>query len=549
MKDHDSAGPGSDRAAADLADRDSVSDSWGRAAAYDAYADGLHTYALGGLRNHEAAASAVYCAFIAADHHVAHLGDADMLRPWLYAITRHYCRQGKLPRLGLTPASGGSSWELGESGEKDRVMAGLERSLLAAELASLDWPDTAGMQTAHREVLELSVRHGLESRAVGLILARPAEESFELLAQAWTELERSLATIALLRTTREHCAQLASLAAEWNGRLTARTREPLVAHVDTCSHCQYYLHTVIGSPQAPTILPHVAAPGALRPRSSATSSTPRRARPAVKARSPGRLAAFDPWGFPDVGEGGLRAGGESGGGPGEAGPGVAGSGATGSGVAEDVAGGGGGSAPAWRQVTDRPREAGRRGTGPAGRDAAVSPEAIAAALDGPPSRSARHTTEGKASSRSDRRARSAVAVAAAASPGRRPGWARFGRGRPVGRSGGGRLGRLGSAGLGDAGSASPVARSARAFRRGRRGLADGVTTSVGSVREAVPDAGPAPEQTNRHRKSGIRTLGGSVMLLQRGRGGPHGVRPPGVVRAEPHHAVRRPRGRRLRAGS
>src|SRR6185312_2527905 len=108
------------------------------AAAYDAYADGLHTYALGGLRHQEAASSAVYCAFVAADHHVAHLGDAEMLRPWLYAITRHFCRTGKLPRLRLASPSSGSgsgsgSGSASASAPKDAAMADLERTLLAAE--------------------------------------------------------------------------------------------------------------------------------------------------------------------------------------------------------------------------------------------------------------------------------------------------------------------------------------------------------------------------------------------------------------------------------
>lgn len=307
MKDHDS-NAGDPLDPADPVNRDSVSDSWGRAAAYDAYADGLHTYALGGLRNHEAAASVVYCAYIAADHHVAHLGDAEMLRPWLYAIARHYCRAGNLPRMRLAPSAAGrsqvsrppgtSAKDAAKDAAKDRALADLERSLLTAELASLDWPDTDGLTAAHREVLELSVRHGMESRAVGLILGKPAAESFELLSAAWHELERSLAATALLRTTREHCPDLATLAAGWNGRLTAQRREPLVAHVDACSRCQFHLHKVVGAPQAPSILPHVSAPKELRERvlGDLLDTTPDRA--AEKAAIAGRLTRFDALGFP-----------------------------------------------------------------------------------------------------------------------------------------------------------------------------------------------------------------------------------------------------------
>ncbi|MEY9859022.1 DNA-directed RNA polymerase specialized sigma24 family protein [Catenulispora sp. GAS73] len=293
MKDHDSNAT-DPRDPADPVNRDSVSDSWGRAAAYDAYADGLHTYALGGLRHHEAASSAVYCAFVAADHHVAHLGDAEMLRPWLYAITRHYCRAGKLPRLRLTASSAPVP------APKDAAMAELERTLLSAELASLDWPDTDGLSAAHREVLELSVRHGMESRAVGMMLGKPAAESFEVLSGAWHELERSLAALALLRTSRSHCPDLAALAEGWSGRLTAQRREPLVAHVDACSRCQYHLHKVIGAPQAPSILPHVPAPKELRERvlGDLLDSSPEKA--AEKTAIATRLTRFDQSGFPAI---------------------------------------------------------------------------------------------------------------------------------------------------------------------------------------------------------------------------------------------------------
>ncbi|MEY9933440.1 DNA-directed RNA polymerase specialized sigma24 family protein [Catenulispora sp. GP43] len=299
MKDHDSNAT-DPLDPADPVNRDSVSDSWGRAAAYDAYADGLHTYALGGLRHHEAAASAVYCAFVAADHHVAHLGDAEMLRPWLYAITRHYCRAGKLPRLRLAASPAAGSASVVAPAAKDASMAELERTLLSAELASLDWPDTDGLTAAHREVLELSVRHGMESRAVGMMLGKPAAESFEVLSQAWHELERSLAALALLRTSRSHCPDLAALAAGWSGRLTAQRREPLVAHVDACSRCQYHLHKVLGAPQAPSILPHVPAPRELRERvlGDLLDSTPEKA--AEKAAIATRLTRFDPFGFPAI---------------------------------------------------------------------------------------------------------------------------------------------------------------------------------------------------------------------------------------------------------
>jgi len=166
-------------------------------------------------------------------------------------------------------------------------LASLERSLRRAEFHSLEWPESEGLAPAHREILELTIRHGLDSQGLGLVLGlgqtgrvltgsgtgagfgggvigSVGSQGFGVLADAWRELERSLAAVAVAKASREHCAQLAELTFGWSGRLNATLRAPLTDHVDGCTRCQHYLHTVIGTPAAPTILPFVAAPRALR---------------------------------------------------------------------------------------------------------------------------------------------------------------------------------------------------------------------------------------------------------------------------------------------
>jgi len=106
-------------------------------------------------------------------------------------------------------------------------------------------------------------RSAAPTSTAGLV-GSAGSQGFGVLADAWRELERSLAAVAVAKGSREHCAQLAELTFGWSGRLTATLRAPLTDHVDGCPRCQHYLHTVIGTPAAPTILPFVAAPRALR---------------------------------------------------------------------------------------------------------------------------------------------------------------------------------------------------------------------------------------------------------------------------------------------
>ena len=249
-------------------------DGWGRAAAYDAYADGLHTYALWYLRDHDAAADAAYCAFVAADRNHTNLQQPEAIQPWLYALLRRECRlRAAEGSAAPTPVSGRlrpKPDSLGESGVSASLLQ-LEDNLRRAEYQSLAWAEAEGLAPAHREVLELTIRHGLDSRGLALVLGlregaaglAPAR-GFGLLADAWRELERSLAAAAVAASGRDKCAQLAELTFGWSGKLNATLRAPLTEHVDRCSRCQHYLHTVIGTPSAPTILPFVAAPRALR---------------------------------------------------------------------------------------------------------------------------------------------------------------------------------------------------------------------------------------------------------------------------------------------
>jgi DNA-directed RNA polymerase specialized sigma24 family protein len=251
-------------------------DGWGRAAAYDAYADGLHTYSLWYLHDHDAAADAVYCAFVAADRNHTNLQQPEQIQPWLYALLRHECRlRAKEVAEAPKPVSQRlrpKADSLEESGVTASLLQ-LEGNLRRAEFQSLAWPEVEGLAPAHREVLELTIRHGLDSRGLALVLGLregggaaglAPSHGFGLLADAWRELERSLAAAAVAGSGRENCAQLAELTFGWSGKLNATLRAPLTDHVDRCSRCQHYLHTVIGTPSAPTILPFVAAPRALR---------------------------------------------------------------------------------------------------------------------------------------------------------------------------------------------------------------------------------------------------------------------------------------------
>lgn len=287
--------------------------SWGRAA-YDAYAEGLYTYCLSVLRDHQAAAESLRSTFVLADRHIGRLPDLDLLKPWLYALARYEClvRLDAHVRVGAGPARP----------EDVRVVWAHERSLpLAADvdeaagpfpgteagrsparrgdLDELAWPDAVGLAPEQREALELSVRHGLDPRGLAAVLGCDEHHARSLLLAAGREVDRTRAAMAGAEES-HGCPEGQELA---TGRLTSVLRERLITHVETCRRCGPQvrraatgLAPTTGAAAAPVGLALIAPPAALRIEVLGEVGQGRSAqRPPEIAR---RVAEFDRAGFP-----------------------------------------------------------------------------------------------------------------------------------------------------------------------------------------------------------------------------------------------------------
>lgn len=76
---------------AELACAAAAGDRGAFASIYDRYADRLHDFCVGMLRDRDAAADCVQDVFCTAADRLSQLREADKLRPWLYAIARNEC--------------------------------------------------------------------------------------------------------------------------------------------------------------------------------------------------------------------------------------------------------------------------------------------------------------------------------------------------------------------------------------------------------------------------------------------------------------------------
>ncbi|MFI6351022.1 hypothetical protein [Streptomyces sp. NPDC050560] len=300
-------------------------------ASYEAHLDGLFTYCLSVLCDHDAATAALGEALAQAERRGGRAPAAESdRRAWLYALARwacvrklgepgparHAAQGGRAARAergdgaGGDPARGsavpGPRERSGEGPARQAPSGGRpfadtpgrrtpspddpERQRRLAELAQLAWPEAAGTSPEQREALELAVRHRLAPHEVAAVLGMGPVATRELLASAACEIERTRA--ALLVVENGGCPGAARLTGEGGRLLGAALRRELVRHVDDCPRCRRTAERTTtgswpGTTVTPATLPLLDAPRAALRRAMAR---------APRARGTG--PRYDRKGFP-----------------------------------------------------------------------------------------------------------------------------------------------------------------------------------------------------------------------------------------------------------
>ncbi|MFE7213424.1 hypothetical protein ACFY0A_25135 [Streptomyces sp. NPDC001698] len=210
-------------------------------ARYEPYLDGLFTYCLSVLCDHEAATAALGDALAFAERRGQRgPGTAGERRAWLYALARWAClrklAEAKQKRQG-THAAGrtGADRRAAARPVSPPVPDEVQRER-RRELAQLAWPEAAGTTPEQREALELAVRHHLAAHEVAAVLGMDLVAARELLASAACEVERTRAALAVVETGT--CPSVSRLTGDSRLVLGTALRRELVRHVDDCPRCR-----------------------------------------------------------------------------------------------------------------------------------------------------------------------------------------------------------------------------------------------------------------------------------------------------------------------
>ncbi|ATW49836.1 BACON domain-containing protein [Streptomyces peucetius] len=234
-------------------------------ARYEPYLDGLFTYCLSVLCDHDAATEVLgdVLAIAERQHGRCPAGTAER-KAWMYALARWAClRRLTEQRRRRQGAHTGRPAAPEEPAPRVPTEVAQRRR---AELALLAWPEAAGTTPEQREALELAVRHGLEAGQVAAVLGAQHTATRQLLAAAACEVERTRAALAVVETG--NCPAVGRLTGDNRVLLSAALRQELVRHVDDCPRCRRAAERAgaggpwPGSAVTPAALPLVEAPRA-----------------------------------------------------------------------------------------------------------------------------------------------------------------------------------------------------------------------------------------------------------------------------------------------
>ncbi|MFJ7155050.1 hypothetical protein ACIQUQ_08915 [Streptomyces sp. NPDC101118] len=252
---------------------------------HEAHLDGLFTYCLSVLCDHDAATSVLGDVLAVAARQANRCPEGEAARrAWLYALARWACLRRLSVQRRVRPGAH-SARRAPEHAQAHSIAGGSARAPGSAppapgptpppapdpaaderhaELARLAWPEAAGTTPEQREALELSVRHGLAVSEVAAVTGMAPAAARELLAGAACEVERTRAALAVVDTG--SCPSVARLTGDSQVLLSTALRSELVRHVDDCPTCRRVAERVgaggpwPGSALTPAALPLVPAP-------------------------------------------------------------------------------------------------------------------------------------------------------------------------------------------------------------------------------------------------------------------------------------------------
>ncbi|MEU4687160.1 BACON domain-containing protein [Streptomyces xinghaiensis] len=220
-------------------------------ARYEPYLDGLFTYCLAAMCDHDAATAVLGEVLAHAERrHRRSPAGPERQRARLYALARWTCLRhlAVRPHPPARPGSAGGPAPHDPSGPArdpapahagDPAGPGPSAETAARrrrELSALVWPEAAGTTREQREALELAVRHRLTPQEVAAVLGTDEEKARRLLTAGAREVERTRAALAVAEGG--GCPTVNRMTGDTRALMGSDLRRELLRHIKDCDACR-----------------------------------------------------------------------------------------------------------------------------------------------------------------------------------------------------------------------------------------------------------------------------------------------------------------------
>ena len=224
-------GPGSSDAELVLAS--ASGDRGAFAEIYDRYADRLHDFCIGMLRDRDSAADCVQDAFCIVATSLGGLREPDKLRPWLYSIVRNEAHK-RLRELKRERPSDEMPDVVSHDASPNTMAHRLELANLISEAAG-------GLSDRDQAVLELAYRQGLDGPELAMALGVTQTNANTMVGRLRETIERSLGALLVARRIQDEparCPELAAVLHGWDGKFNILMRKRIARHIESCAACE-----------------------------------------------------------------------------------------------------------------------------------------------------------------------------------------------------------------------------------------------------------------------------------------------------------------------
>lgn len=226
---------------------------------YDRYSNDIYSFAMSRLRNPDQAADATQETFVMVATRLSTLRHPERLRAWVFAIARNkIVDQVRYAQRSHTDVTESMAIYHGDHS------ASLSTNLESVESASLLWDAAGSLTERDRDLLELSIRHGLDGEDLADALGVAISHLHVLKSRMNDRLKKAVGSLLIARMGTEDCPDLATILRDWDGMFTLDVRSRVTRHVSDCDVCDNKQAALIGRGMAFGMLPIIPAPPSLR---------------------------------------------------------------------------------------------------------------------------------------------------------------------------------------------------------------------------------------------------------------------------------------------